>query len=154
MSHFKVSKQPYKTYLKSVTLTKSLRQKGKRKHLKINAMTEFLVPATVFATIYGIFFLFIRKRERMALLERGLDPRSFEKESSNFSTLKYGLLLTGVGLGILLANIIVSIGAMGSEPAYFSFITLFGGLALIIDYIIESRLIKQHKYKKETSDAL
>ncbi|MGE5381848.1 MAG: DUF6249 domain-containing protein [Omnitrophica WOR_2 bacterium] len=114
-------------------------------------MNDVLIPAVIFATIYGIVFLAIRKRERMALLERGLDPRSFERADNKFSTLKYGLLLTGVGLGILLANILVSTGRMEQEPAYFSFVTLFGGLALIIDYIIERVILnKQKNTKKET----
>lgn len=115
-------------------------------------MNDFLIPLVIFATIYGIVYLSIRKKERMALLERGLDPRSFEREDTNFTTLKYGLLLTGVGLGILLANIIVSTGAMESEPAYFSFVTLFGGLALIIDYIIEKIIIKKQKSRKQESE--
>ncbi|MFA6950223.1 MAG: DUF6249 domain-containing protein [Lentimicrobiaceae bacterium] len=106
-------------------------------------MSDFLITATVFAFIYGIFFLLIRKKERMTLLDRGLDPRSFERPINNFSTLKYGLLLTGVGLGILIANIIVKAGAMESEAAYFSLVTLFGGIALILDYLIEKNLIKK-----------
>lgn len=115
-------------------------------------MNEFLIPLVIFATIYGIVFLSIRKKERMALLDRGLDPRSFESPTNNFSTLKYGLLLTGVGLGILLANIIVSLGRMDKEPAYFSFVALFGGIALIIDYLIEKNIIRQQKNQKKNSE--
>lgn len=117
-------------------------------------MNEFLIPLVIFATIYGIVYLSIRRKERMALLDRGLDPRSFEQPNNNFTTLKYGLLLTGVGLGILLANIIVSMGAMASEPAYFSFVTLFGGIALIIDYLIERNILRQQKTKKKPSEVL
>ncbi len=115
-------------------------------------MNDFLIPIAFFAAVYGIIFLLIRKKERMALIDRGLDPRSFENPTTSFSTLKYGLLLTGVGFGILLANIIVSIGAMDNEPAYFSFVALFGGIALIIDYIIEKTInnrLKKEKKKEE-----
>lgn len=107
-------------------------------------MTDIIVPVAIFATIYGIIFLSIRKKERMALLDRGLDPRSFEKPTTGFSTLKYGLLFTGIGLGILLANIIVRAGGMEEEAAYFSFVTLFGGVALIIDYLIERNILRKH----------
>lgn len=106
-------------------------------------MSDFLITATVFAFIYGIIFLLIRKKERMSLLDRGLDPRSFERPINNFSTLKYGLLLTGVGLGILIANIVIKTGAMESDSAYFALVTLFGGIALILDYIIEKSLLKK-----------
>lgn len=126
--------------------------KKQNKQLNIIAMNEFLIPLTIFATIYGIVYLSIRKKERMALLDRGLDPRSFESPNSGFSTLKYGLLLTGIGLGILLANIIVSMGRMENEPAYFSFVALFGGLALIIDYIIEKTILKQHRKEKKNNE--
>lgn len=108
-------------------------------------MNDILVPATVFATIYGIVYLLIRRKERMALLDRGLDPTSFEKKSNDFSSLKYGLLFTGVGFGLMLANILVSTGVMEREAAYFSLVSLFGGIALIVDYILEIRITKRQK---------
>ncbi|MBV2247113.1 MAG: hypothetical protein KUL83_08115 [Lentimicrobium sp.] len=108
-------------------------------------MNDFLITATVFATIYGIVFLFIRKRERMALINRGLDPRSFEKPYNSFSSLKYGLLFTAIGLGLLLANILIKINVMEPEAAYFSLVSLFGGIALIVDYLIEVNLNKKRK---------
>ena len=113
--------------------------------LKLKAMNEFLIPATVFATIYGIVYLLIRRKERMALLDRGLDPTSFEKKSNDFSSLKYGLLFTGVGFGLMLANILVSTGVMEREAAYFSLVSLFGGIALIVDYILEVSITKRQK---------
>jgi len=108
-------------------------------------MNEFLIPATIFATIYGIVYLLIRRKERMALLDRGLDPMSFEKKTNDFSSLKYGLLFTGIGCGLIIANILVSSGVMEREAAYFSLVSLFGGIALILDYILEIRLTKKQK---------
>lgn len=108
-------------------------------------MNDFLITASVFATIYGIIFLFVRKRERLALLDRGLDPRSFEKTDTSFSSLKYGLLFTGVGLGLLIANILVTMSIMDPDAAYFSLVSLFGGIALIVDYIIEVSINKKRK---------
>lgn len=106
-------------------------------------MNDFMIPIALFAAIYGIVYLSIRRKERMALLDRGLDPKSFDNGTSNFSSLKYGLLMTGIGLGILTANVIVSAGLMKDEAAYFSFVALFGGIALIIDYIIEVNIRKR-----------
>jgi hypothetical protein len=59
--------------------------------------------------------------------------------------LKYGLLFTGIGLGLIIANILVSTGAMDREAAYFSLVSLFGGIALILDYILEIRISKKHR---------
>ena len=112
-------------------------------------MEAILIPATVFATIYGIVYLNIRKKERMALLDRGLDPRSFEKDRTDFSSLKYGLLFTGIGLGLLLANILVSMGKMEREAAYFSLVSLFGGIALIVDYVLEVSITKKRSRKQQ-----
>jgi hypothetical protein len=106
-------------------------------------MEAILIPASIFATIYGIVYLNIRKKERMALLDRGLDPKSFEKESTSFSSLKYGLLFTGIGMGLLLANILVRTNAMEREAAYFSLVSLFGGIALIVDYLLEVSITKK-----------
>jgi len=111
-------------------------------------MNDFLITATVFATIYGIVYLFIRKRERMALINRGLDPRSFEKPYNSFSSLKYGLLFTAIGMGLLLANILININVMEPEAAYFSLVSLFGGIALIVDYLIE---VSRNKKKKQST---
>ncbi len=118
-------------------------------------MEAILIPASVFATIYGIVYLNIRKKERMALLDRGLDPRAFEKDNTSFSALKYGLLFTGIGLGLLLANILISMGAMEKEAAYFALVSLFGGIALIVDYILEVSITKsraRNNKEKEVRD--
>lgn len=115
-------------------------------------MNDFLVPATVFATIYGIVYLLIRRKERMALIDRGLDPLSFESKSNDFSSLKYGLLFTGIGFGLILANILVNTGTMEREAAYFSLVSLFGGIALILDYILEIRLTKKQKAETKVSE--
>ena len=113
-------------------------------------MEAILIPASFFAVVYGIIYLNIRKKERMALLDRGLDPRSFEKDRTDFSSLKYGLLFTGIGMGLLVANILVSMGAMEREAAYFSLVSLFGGIALIVDYILEVSITKRQNKKQET----
>ena len=113
-------------------------------------MEAILIPASVFATVYGIVYLNIRKKERMALLDRGLDPHSFEKDRTDFSSLKYGLLFTGIGLGLLIANILVSMGTMEREAAYFSFVSLFGGISLIVDYILEVNITKRRNKKQQT----
>lgn len=115
-------------------------------------MEPILITATVFATIYGIVYLMIRRKERMALIDRGLDPKSFEYENTGFSSLKYGLLFTGIGLGLLIANILVSIGAMDREAAYFSLVSLFGGIALILDYLLEVSITKRRIKEKTTED--
>jgi len=71
-------------------------------------MLENLVPIVVmtgmFAMIFGIAYL--RNRENMALIEKGLNPRTKDVRPQPFVNLKWGLLLIGSGMGLLSAYII------------------------------------------------
>jgi hypothetical protein len=105
-----------------------------------------LIPLGVCAMIFGIAYIVItsRNRERMALIERGADPKLFEagKKAGSTGIMKLGLFLLGIGLGIFIANVIVSTGVMNEEAAYPSMIFIFGGLALIVSYLWQ---LKQEK---------
>ena len=100
-------------------------------------MEEILVPIAVFAMIFGIVYVFVtaRNRERMALIEKGADPKLFEsiKISSNTGLLKWGLLLVGVGLGFFFAEVLVNAG-MNEETTYPAMICIFGGAGLLVAY--------------------
>ncbi|HEY1200673.1 MAG TPA: DUF6249 domain-containing protein, partial [Niastella sp.] len=60
-----------------------------------------------------------------------------------YTSLKYGLLLTGCGIGLLLAYLVdvVSSTINGEENAsiYFALIAIFGGIGLIASYRIEKK---------------
>lgn len=103
-----------------------------------------------FAMVFGIMYLFYttRNRERMALIEKGADASLFNTGKTHvpwFSwgkfALKMGMLLIGVGLGIIAGAILDSIDAFPASVAgYFSMIFIFGGLALVIFYLIDRRI--------------
>ncbi|MEA3504919.1 MAG: DUF6249 domain-containing protein [Bacteroidota bacterium] len=103
----------------------------------------------IFGSIITIIYLQIRKKERMALLQSGKDASFFDsnnkKTTTSSSSLKYGLLLVGVGLGILIANILVASAIMGEDVAYFSMIFIFGGIALLTDFFISRNHAKTKK---------
>jgi len=73
-------------------------------------MVQILVPIAVFTMIFGIVYVVVtaRNRERMAMIEKGADPKFFEshKTRSGKGILKWGLLLVGVGLGLFLAQLL------------------------------------------------
>lgn len=106
---------------------------------------EFLIPVAFFAMIYGIVYLLVRRKERQALIEKGLNASIFETQVRSLDSLKWGLLLVGIGVGIILGKILGSYTSLEEEPAYFSMICLFGGLALIIYHIIAGKLENQPK---------
>ena len=104
-------------------------------------MVEIIVPVAVFTMIFGIVYVVVtaRNRERMALIEKGADPKFFEsqKTTSGKGILKWGLLTVGVGLGIFLAQLLFEAG-MG-KAAYPALIFIFGGAGLLLAYRIEQK---------------
>ncbi|MCK9452255.1 MAG: hypothetical protein M0Q90_11245 [Bacteroidales bacterium] len=104
-------------------------------------VTAIMIVGIIFATIYGLFFLFVRRRERLTLLEKGMDASVFApKENNNsFISLRFGMLFIGVGFGVLLANILTVTTSLNEEVAYFSMVFLGGGIALVANYLIEKK---------------
>ena len=103
-------------------------------------MHGLLVSIAAFAAIFGIVYVFLmtRHRERMSMLEKGVDPSLFTpKPTSQSYTLKIGMLSTGVALGILLGNMLYKGYDIERAPAFLSMVFLFGGLSLIANYMID-----------------
>ena len=106
-------------------------------------MEAVLIPLIVFASIFGVFYIFLstRNKERMALIEKGADASLFQTKKTHRSnlTLKFGMLAVGIGIGILIASLIETYTVMDEEVAYPSMIFLFGGLFLVANAMIEKK---------------
>ncbi|MDP2237261.1 MAG: hypothetical protein Q8J88_12585 [Bacteroidales bacterium] len=104
-------------------------------------ITAIAIVGIIFSTIYGLFFLFVRRRERLTMMERGYDPKAFYNENTTdrFSSLKYGMLFIGVGAGMLFGNILAELTNIDKETALFSMILLLGGIALTLNYFFEKK---------------
>lgn len=116
----------------------------------LGVLASILVPLAFFALIFGIIYL--RNRERMAMIERGMDPRTDlpkQRQVNPAFSLTSGLLLIGGGLGLFLAYLLdnfVAYNYRATNPAlYFSLIAIFGGLGLFTSYLME----KKSDQKKE-----
>ena len=59
------------------------------------------------------------------------------------STLKWGIVFLGVGIGILIGRILAEYTMLGEEESFFSMVFLFGGLSLLIFYFLEKKLEKK-----------
>ncbi|WP_374948585.1 DUF6249 domain-containing protein [Mucilaginibacter sp.] len=105
------------------------------------ALIPILVSLGLFAMVFGIVYL--RNRERMAMIERGMDPRSYKAQPAPYQNLKWGLLLIGSGLGLFLAYLLDRTVFVNSrnenEAIYFGLIAVFGGLGLVLSYNIEKK---------------
>lgn len=100
-----------------------------------------------FAMVFGIFYLFFttRNKERMALIEKGADASLFNigKTAGAWSwskfSLKIGMLAMGIAIGIICAATLQNTGIMNEDALYSSMIFLFGGLSLVLFYIIDRK---------------
>ncbi len=112
-------------------------------------LTPVLVLGIIFGAIVTIVYLGVRRKERMAMLEKGVDASVFfsQKSSKNEYSLKYGLLLIGLAVGILFGNLLSNSEPFADqeEAAYFSMIFLFGGVALLINYFVARKMFNDEK---------
>jgi hypothetical protein len=90
-----------------------MRQKSKLIQNKMEAAFVFVV---FFLSVFGVFYLYIttRNRERMAMIEKGVDPALFASvrmpkalnggaNSRIKFTLKAGMFLIGIGIGFVVS---------------------------------------------------
>ncbi len=102
-------------------------------------LIPILVPLGGMAMVFGIFYL--RSRESMAMIEKGMNPKEFANRPAPYRNLKNGLLLLGAGIGLALAYLITQYILHDEEnPAlWFAFVGIGGGLGLISSYKIEKK---------------
>jgi hypothetical protein len=101
-----------------------------------------------FALIFGVLYVFYstRNKERMALIEKGADASLFNtgKEGRvpyNWSkfTLKVGMLAMGIAVGIIVAAVMSQANILDEDSLYASMIFFFGGLSLVLFYLIDRK---------------
>lgn len=101
---------------------------------------EIFVPIALFASIVLIIYFIVRRKERLALIEKGMDAGIFkDEEASGNSSLKYGILLIGLAIGSFIGYVLDEYAGMSEEVAYFSMLTLFGGISLLIFHFIAKK---------------
>jgi len=110
-------------------------------------LISILVPLGAFAMVFGIYYL--RTRENMALIERGMNPKQFANRPAPYRNLKNGLLFFGAGLGLLIAYLLGKNNydnfAEDNAAIYFACVAMGGGLGLIVSYIIEKKEVLNKK---------
>ena len=109
-----------------------------------NTLVPIVIMTGMFAMVYGIVYLY--RRERMAMIERGMDPRNYKPKAHNYNTLKWGLLLIGSGLGLFLAFVLdhtwltsMDYDSKHNPSIYFALIAMFGGIGLLISHLVERK---------------
>ncbi len=104
---------------------------------------EILIPISMFLCTFGIMYVFFttRHKERLSMIDKGYDPALFQtkKATQSNATMRFGMFFVGIALGILMGNILTETTSLDEEVAYFSMIFLFGGVSLILYYMIIER---------------
>ena len=129
-----------------------------------------LVVGIITLGIFRLFDLFVRKKERLAIIEKigeKFEPSMVENKfsfpmtnsgSGAFGTLKIACLLLGIGAGLLIGyficlNSIAGYSTMDlqhnaneiSGVVYGASVLLFGGLGLLVAFVIEMNYSKNKK---------
>jgi len=110
---------------------------------------EILVPLGFFAMVFGIVYILARRKERLTLIQHGADAKTLKLDKQSNDSLKFGLLLIGVAVGILLGNLMVESSNLQEEVAYFSMTFLCGGISLLIYYFLNKYQNKQNEQTKQ-----
>lgn len=110
-------------------------------------MEEVLVPLIVFGTLFAILYVYFttRNKERLALIEKGADPKLFKTGSNGKNwggvlVINVSLLAIGIGIGVLLGSLLRTSG-MDGEIAMPSMIFICGGVGLLSGFFVSRKLV-------------
>jgi len=109
-------------------------------------LVAVMVPLGFFALIFGIVYL--QKRENLAMIEKGFNPKDKINRPAPYTNLKWGLLLVGAGIGLTLAYFITQyvLHDYDNPALWFAFIAIGGGIGLISSYRIEKKELLDNKF--------
>lgn len=111
-------------------------------------MNEFFIVFVIFATFFGIFYLFFstRNKERLALIEKGAEASIFFSEKRRTAPvwkiliLNIALLLTSIGVGIFIASLLHYNLGVEEGVAYPGTIFLLAGIGLFTGFHLTKKL--------------
>ncbi len=101
-------------------------------------LAEILIPITMFAMTLGIVYVTVsaRHRERMAMIERGVDTSIFKRQRNHDNNLKWGIIVLMVAIGLVVGNAVSKASMVDEELAGAAFPLMFGGGGLLIYYFL------------------
>ena len=104
--------------------------------------TTILIPISLFLSIFGIFYLYLstRNKERLALIEKGVDASIFMNGRPNSSQffriilLNLAFLLMGIGVGIFIALLLTTYTTLNQDALYPASIFTTAGASLFAGF--------------------
>jgi hypothetical protein len=118
-------------------------------------LVAILIPLGFFTLVFGIVYMF--KRENLAMIEKGMNPKNQPDRPVPYKNLKWGLLLVGAGIGLLLAffldEYILPVNRTYNNDSrafiYFALLAIGGGLGLIQSYSVEKKELLNRRERTE-----
>jgi hypothetical protein len=121
----------------------------------MNDFTEVLAIMIPIVALVGAFIMVVYLRrfeniERMAMIEKGVDPLLFaaRKRANTSGPLRASFLFIGGGIGLLLGYFLESSTNMDAPLPYFAMLFICGGLGLGAAYLVEEKKIKEERMNK------
>ena len=115
-------------------------------------MEPIVITVSLFLMVFAIFYVYItaRHKERLALIEKGAEAKIFQSQPrsfriSGYATFKWGLFLIGLAVGLFVAVMFEQFTTLPEPPIYISMILVFGGISLVIAYLVRGKLEKKQQ---------
>lgn len=130
----------------------------------MNNLAEAFIPIIAIIFTFGIpgvlifWYLYIKHKERTKLMDMGLSPQEardyfikIDKRPKNpLSSLKWGILLTMIGIGLFFGVLLDEAGYKDSLSGVM--VLLFGGVGFIIYYFVASSKLKKDNPPQQKSN--
>ena len=100
-------------------------------------MEGLFVPIGFFLAIFAILYVYLTKRtkQRLALVEKGLDAGIFKGECSKYALLKWGIFMIAIAIGVVTGFALSRV--INEVVAFFTMILL---MIFFIENIIQKEI--------------
>jgi len=107
-------------------------------------MEGIFVPLAFFLALFAILYVYwtTRTKERLALIEKGVDASVFKSGCSKYVLVKWGIFLIFAATGVFTAHLLSQV--FNEVAAYFTMILFFGGIGLLVAYVVTNKLEKKN----------
>jgi len=97
-------------------------------------MVGIVVPLAFFLALFAILYVYwtTRTKERLALIDKGVDASVFKTECNKYVLVKWGVFLIFAAVGVFTAHLLSQV--FNEVAAYFSMILFFCGLGLMVAF--------------------
>ena len=108
-------------------------------------LTGIIINLGFFAAVILAIYYNVRARnkERMALIEKGVDISEIYKKKENpHGFFKFGVIVIGIGFGLVFGVVFSKVGILPDVVSYFSMILVFGGAGVLLaNYLVAKKKV-------------